>query len=52
MVIKLFVLADLLACLFESSVISYGDKTSYLYMHCGNVFESSVISYGDKTRTL
>ena len=34
---------------FESSVISYGDKTQQVELHSKLKFESSVISYGDKT---
>ena len=35
--------------MFESSVISYGSKTSLSVIACVTVFESSVISYGSKT---
>ena len=35
---------------FESSVISYGDKTAQNPLCQLQAFESSVISYGDKTR--
>ena len=50
MVVKLLVLISPLRLEFESSVISYGSKTS---KNAGKVrarFESSVISYGSKTR--
>ena len=36
--------------MFESSVISYGDKTLACMQRKPMQFESSVISYGDKTR--
>ena len=37
---------------FESSVISYGSKTSSLTEIDNPLFESSVISYGSKTKCL
>ena len=49
MVIKLYGIIFILKKGFESSVISYGDKTLWVASMPKDAFESSVISYGDKT---
>ena len=49
MVVKLPAYPHILPILFESSVISYGSKTSCFDLIVLMEFESSVISYGSKT---
>ncbi len=49
MVVKPCQFLFIVACSFESSVISYGSQTLVMKDYLVEMFESSVISYGSQT---